>query len=83
MPGIRHVARIHSQDVIAVENLRRTLQGMGFGQGAMRIYSGSAPIEFVREGGTTLAVLTDGGFAPGVRETIMIVARELDKIGPL
>lgn len=83
LPGIRHVARIPSQEVIAVENLRRTLQGMGFGQGAMRIYSGTAPIEFVRESGTTLAVQTDGGFAPGVRETIMIVARELDKIGPL
>lgn len=83
LPGIRHVARIPSQDVLALENLRRSLQATGFGQGTMRIYSGSAPIEFVREGGATLAVQTDGGFAPGVRETIMIVARELDKISPL
>ena len=27
-----------------------------------------------------LAVQTDGGFAPGVRETLMLVARELGRL---
>lgn len=82
LPGIRHIARINSQEVAQMESLRRTLQTLGFGAGSMRLYCGSVPIEFVREGNTTLAVQTDGGFAPGIRETIMIVARELDKMGP-
>jgi hypothetical protein len=38
-------------------------------------------LEFIREGSVLLAVQTDGGFAPGVRETLMIVARELDRLG--
>lgn len=80
LPGVKHVACIASQDVVALESLKRTLQTLGFGGGTMRLYSGSVPIEFVREGATILAVQTDGGFAPGIRETIMIVARELDKM---
>jgi hypothetical protein len=80
LPGVKHVACIASQDVLALESLKRTLHSLGFGSGNMRLYSGSVPIEFVREGSTILAVQTDGGFAPGIRETIMIVARELDKM---
>ena len=37
-------------------------------------------MEFIREGSVMLAVRTDGGFAPGVRETLMLVARELGRI---
>jgi hypothetical protein len=80
LPGIRHIAHIASHDVISLENLKRSLQTLGFGNGNLRLYSGNVPIEFVREGNITLAVQTDGGFAPGIRETIMIVARELDKM---
>lgn len=81
LPGVRHIARIGTADVAALENLKRTLATLGFGGGAIRLYSGSVPIEFVRDGHTMLAVQTDGGFAPGVREAIMIVARELEKMG--
>lgn len=83
LPGVIQVARIASQDVIALENLKRTLQALGFGSGNLRLYNGHVPIEFVRDGATILAVQTDGGFAPGIRETMMIVARELDKMGPV
>jgi hypothetical protein len=37
-------------------------------------------LEFIREGSVMLAVQTDGGFAPGVRETLMIIARELGRM---
>lgn len=83
LPGIRHVARIGTMEVVGLETLKRTLHTLGFGAGQLRLYSGSVPIEFVRDGNTILAVQTDGGFAPGIRETIMIVARELDKMGSL
>ena len=52
----------------------------GFGGGGLRIYAGSVPLDFIREGSVMLAVQTDGGFAPGVRETLMLVARELGRI---
>jgi hypothetical protein len=81
LPGIKHVAKIGYTDVVALESLKPTLQGLGFGGGNIRLYSGSVPIEFVRDGQTMLAVQTDGGFAPGVKEAIMIVARELEKMG--
>lgn len=80
LPGIRHLARVSAADVGAVEGIKRVLSGLNFGGGQVKLYSGSAPIEFIREGAVMLAVQTDGGFAPGVRETLMIAARELGRM---
>jgi hypothetical protein len=77
LPGIRNVACIEGPDASAIESLKAMLSKLGFGGGALRIYTGSVPVEFIREGNVLLAVQTDGGFAPGVRETLMIVVREL------
>jgi hypothetical protein len=81
LPGMRNIARVSSQDMATVDALKNLLPNLGFGSGALKLYSGSVPLEFIREGSALLAVQTDGGFAPGVRETLMIVARELNKIG--
>ena len=80
LPGIRHLGRVSSADIGAVEGIKRVLGNLNFGGGQVKLYSGSAPIDFIREGGVMLAVQTDGGFAPGVRETLMIVARELGRM---
>ena len=64
-----------------MDALKNLLPSLGFGSGVLKLYSGSTPLEFIREGPVMLAVQTDGGFAPGVRETLMIVARELGRIG--
>ena len=79
LPGIRQIARVSEQDVAAVDALKQVISNLGFGNSPIKLYSGSVPIEFIREGGILLAVQTDGGFAPGVRETLMLVARELNK----
>jgi hypothetical protein len=79
LPGIRQIARVSEQDVAAVDALKQVISNLGFGSSPIKLYSGSVPIEFIREGGILLAVQTDGGFAPGVRETLMLVARELNK----
>ena len=79
LPGIRQIARGNEQDIGAVDSLKQVISNLGFGNSPLRLFSGSVPIEFIREGSTLLAVQTDGGFAPGVRETLMLVARELDK----
>ncbi|MFT3992498.1 MAG: hypothetical protein QM680_13940 [Luteolibacter sp.] len=80
LPGVRTIARVPAQDINSVEALKGLLNNLGFGGGSLKLYSGSVPIEFIREGGALLAVQTDGGFAPGVRETLMIVARELNRM---
>lgn len=79
LPGIRQIAQVGEQDIAAVDALKQVIFNLGFGTSPIRLYAGSVPIEFIREGRTLLAVQTDGGFAPGVRETLMLVARELSK----
>jgi hypothetical protein len=80
LPGMRNIARVSGQDMAALEALKHLLPNLGFGSGGLKLYSGSVPLEFIREGSVMLAVQTDGGFAPGVRETLMLVARELGRI---
>lgn len=80
LPGMRNIARVGAQDMAALESLKQLLPNLGFGSGGLKLYSGSVPLEFIREGAVMLAVQTDGGFAPGVRETLMLVARELGRI---
>lgn len=79
LPGLRHMALLSEQDTVIVEALRQVVSNLGFGKSPIKIYSGSLPIDFIREGNILLAVQTDGGFAPGVRESLMLVARELNK----
>ena len=80
LAGIRHVARVPASENATIDALKRVIGGLGFGSGQVKLYCGSAPIEFIREGDVLLAVQNDGSFAPGVRETLMIVARELGKL---
>ncbi|MBK1827592.1 hypothetical protein [Haloferula rosea] len=80
LPGIRQLGRVSAADIGAVEGIKRVLGGLGFGGGQVKLYCGSAPIDFIREGSVMLAVQTDGGFAPGVRETLMIAAREIGRM---
>ena len=80
LPGMRNIARVSPQDMGVIESLKHVLPNLGFGSGGLKLYSGSVPLEFIREGSVMLAVQTDGGFAPGVRETLMLVARELGRL---
>lgn len=80
LPGMRNIARVNPQDMGTIESLKNLLPNLGFGSGGLKLYAGSVPLEFIREGPVLLAVQTDGGFAPGVRETLMLVARELGRL---
>jgi hypothetical protein len=79
LPGMRNIARLSPQDIRALDALKQLLPNLGFGGGELKLYSGPVPLEFIREGSVILAVQTDGGFAPGVRETLILVARELGR----
>lgn len=80
LPGMRNIARVNAKDMGTIEGLKSLLPNLGFGSGGLKLYAGSVPLEFIREGPVLLAVQTDGGFAPGVRETLMLVARELGRL---
>lgn len=80
LSGIRHVARIPAAEVATVDAFKRVIGSLGFPGGQVKLVAGSTPIDFIREGGVVLAVQNDGSFAPGVRETLMIVARELGRL---
>ncbi len=79
LPGIRAIARVSPQDMSTIEGIKNLVPNLGFGGGALKLYLGSVPLEFIREGKELLAVQTEGGFAPGVRETLILVARELGR----
>lgn len=80
LSGIRHVARIPAAEVATVDAFKRVIGSLGFPGGQVKLVAGTTPIEFIREGGVVLAIQNDGSFAPGVRETLMIVARELGRL---
>ncbi|MEK7950643.1 hypothetical protein [Luteolibacter soli] len=80
LSGIRHVARIPAAEVATVDAFKKIVNGLGFPAGQVRLVAGNSPIEFIREGNVVLAIQNDGSFAPGVKETLIIVARELAKL---
>ena len=80
LSGIRHVARIPAAEVATVDAFKKLVSNLGFPAGQVKLVSGNLPIEFIREGNVVLAIQNDGSFAPGVKETLIIVARELGKL---
>ncbi|MCW1885366.1 hypothetical protein OKA04_11555 [Luteolibacter flavescens] len=80
LSGIRHVARIPASEVATVDAFKKIINSLGFPAGQVKLVAGNTPIEFIREGNVVLAIQNDGSFAPGVKETLIIVARELGKL---
>jgi len=81
LPGIRNVALVGPQESAALSNFRLAMQSMGFGDAdEMKLNAGGGSVDFLSEGDTTVAVLYEGSYAPGVKETLIIVAREIGKL---
>jgi|GEM_PF-7108013 len=78
LAGVRLLARVSGDDAQLVESARRVLDHIG--NEPARLVCGGRPVEFVREGEVVFAVQTENGFAPGVRETLILVARELARL---
>lgn len=79
LKGIRKISLLADGDTGIIEAFKSMIDRLGFGSEPVKIYAGSVPVDFIREGRIALAVQTDSGYAPGVRETLIIVARELSK----
>lgn len=81
MPGIRNVVIVEDREAEAISNFRLAMERMGFGDSdQMKLNSGGGAVDFITEGNTTLATLVEGSYAPGVKETLIIVAREIGKL---
>ncbi len=82
LPGIRNLHIVGQNEGAAMASLRESIQRMGFGdQTSLALTTSGGVVDFIEESGTTLAVLHEGAYAAGVRETLIIVARELTRLG--
>jgi hypothetical protein len=81
LSGIGTVATVGGQEKQALADFRSAITSLGLGDPEhMDLNFGSGSVDFITEGETTLAVLQQGPYAPGVKETLIIVARELSKL---
>ena len=81
LSGVGTVAAVAGKEQQALADFRSAIKTLGLGDpDLMEINFGSGSVDFIVEGNTTLAVLQQGPYAPGVKETLIIVARELDKL---
>jgi hypothetical protein len=79
LPGVLHLTRVPDHEVEGTDCARRFLAPMGFGGEMMKLVCGDRLVHFIREGNVLFLVQIAGDFAPGVRETLLIAARELDR----
>jgi hypothetical protein len=81
LPGVRNLHLVGSDEAKAMSFLRASVQRMGFGdQNSMSLHTDAGVIDIIEEPGVTLAVLHEGGYGAGVRETLIIIARELARL---
>lgn len=81
LSGIGTVAAVGAAEQRALTDFRSAVKTLGLGDpDQMELTFGSGSVDFICEGDTTLAVLQQGPYAPGVKETLIIVARELNKL---
>lgn len=81
LPGIRNVSVVGSEEGAALSNFRQAMSSLGLGDSQeLKLSTGGGSIDFLSEGETTVAVLHEGAYAPGVQETLIIVAREIGKL---
>lgn len=81
LPGILHVTKANSKEVAALQRLQGCASKLGLGEDEPIVISCSEGfIDFLIYEDTTLAILRKDDYAPGVRETLIIIARELEKL---
>lgn len=81
LPSIRNVAVVGANQFHAISNFRQVIQSMGFGSSQeMKLNSAGGDVDFITVENTTLAVLLEGAYAPGVRETLLLAAKEISRL---
>lgn len=81
LSGISNVVKVKERETKALDTLRNCASKLGLDDDeniAMSCPDGF--IDFLTSGDTSLAILREGEYAAGVRETLLIIASELDKL---
>jgi hypothetical protein len=81
LPGIHDLHLVSSDEAKAMSYIRSSIQRMGFGDhNSVTLHTDAGVVDLIEEPGATLAVLYEGDYKAGVRETLIIVARELARL---
>ncbi len=80
LPGIVTLSELSDSEIRAIEQLNHICQRFDSTNAPLKISTGTTTIEFIRGGEAILAVQTAGAFRPGVRETLILVAKELGRL---
>jgi len=81
LPGILHVTKANSKEAAALQTLQGCASKLGLDEDESIVMScPEGFIDFLNYEDTTLAILRKEDYAPGVRETLIIIARELEKL---
>lgn len=82
LPGVRNISVVDPAGARALEVLQSTINQIGFADGeSVGLHCPGGMIDFITEGGATVAVLHEGEYAAGVCETLIIACREISKLG--
>ena len=79
LPGIMSVQALGPDERVAFGTLREGIQRLGH-RVDLEIVSKEGSVELMHDAATTLLVLHEGEYRPGVREMLIIVAREFSQI---
>ena len=81
LPGIINIAEINSSEAKAFGALKSCALKLGLArEDPVFVRSARGVIDFVSYKGTTLGILLEGTYGPGVRETLYICTRELERL---
>ena len=81
LPGVKNIASVDAEAAGALKKVRELVSSIGFWDpGDTVLSSPEGTFDFISAGRTTLAILREGGYSPGVRETLILIAQEIDKL---
>lgn len=82
LPGIRGVSVVGASEMAAVQTIGDVMSRFGYGEsGSWQMTCSGGVVDFVVSEGTTLAVMREGRYGAGVWEKLMILAREMGRLG--
>lgn len=81
LPGVEKLDLVSSAEAGAMALLRKSIRRLGFSDAeAFRFGNDQGELEIIEDSGSAMAVFHQGSYAPGVRETLILVSRELARL---
>lgn len=82
LPGIREVSVVGASEMAAIQTIGDVMSRFGYGEtGSWQMTCSGGVVDFLVSENTTLAVMREGRYGAGVWEKLMILAREMGRLG--